>query len=105
MKRKNADYGGDVDALRNFRMHGLLGITVRLHDKLCRLETAGRQELQVSEETAEDTAIDVINYAVLWLAMYRESRPEAIAKKLAAKAGWPTEPTAGPEDHHRRPME
>src|SRR5207249_10854744 len=65
---KNADYSGvDGDPFRNFRRWGLLGIIVRLTDKVTRLETfVDRGDLQVKSEKVRDTVIDIINYAILF---------------------------------------
>ena len=77
MTRKNHDYAGhtDNDPFANFRLcesAGLCsagaGILVRLSDKLSRLATfISKGILKVSDESVEDTILDVINYAVLFL--------------------------------------
>lgn len=67
MKVKNRDYGENDDPFRNFRRWGLLGILVRLGDKLARLETfVERGDLKVVDEQVRDTVLDIINYAVLF---------------------------------------
>jgi len=67
MRNKNHDYASDDDPFRNFRKHGLLGIMVRLSDKISRLETFLEQgKLKVKEETIHDTILDIINYAILF---------------------------------------
>lgn len=64
---KNQDYGTGDDPFRNFRRRGLLGILVRMEDKLARLETfVERGDLKVVDEQVRDTVIDIINYAVLF---------------------------------------
>ena len=71
MKRKNSDYAFGDDPFANFRMfgdkHALLGIVFRLGDKLRRLFKASLgEQLEVSEESARDILLDIINYAVIW---------------------------------------
>src|SRR5256885_4133727 len=65
---KNADYAGvDGDPFRNFRRWGLLGILVRLSDKVARLETfVSRGNLQIKAEQVRDSVLDIINYAILF---------------------------------------
>lgn len=64
--RKNADYGDSFSQLRkrypNF-------ICMRLYDKLNRLDTIIQpgHELQVTDEKAEDTLMDIANYAIMEL--------------------------------------
>lgn len=76
MARKNKDYAGHTtaDPFANFRLSeasGLCsteaGILVRLSDKLSRLASfLKRGELQVKDESVEDTLLDIINYSVLF---------------------------------------
>ena len=70
--KKNNDYGGASDPFKNFRAFEELGILVRMSDKFARLRTAlvEKRELQVSDESVEDTALDLANYALL-LICYR----------------------------------
>ena len=73
MKRKNADYADELDALRNFNMfgreHALLGICFRAGDKWSRaFSYALRGSLSVTDESINDTLIDAINYPILGLA-------------------------------------
>ena len=64
--RKNADYGDSFAQLRkrypNF-------VCMRLFDKLNRLDTIinPNHKLQVSDETIEDTLMDIANYALMEL--------------------------------------
>lgn len=83
-KNKNADYAG-ADGSRpfaNFERAEAMGICsteqgflVRMTDKLSRLATfSNTGKLQVTNESAEDTLLDVVNYAVL-LAAYLKDKP------------------------------
>lgn len=87
-KRKNADYAGNGgDAFNNFtRVEGLCptisteqGFFVRLTDKFSRIGSFIQNgELQVKDESVEDTLLDLSNYAFLFYAFLR-------AKKLKAE--------------------
>ena len=70
MKRKNADYADDdspfgnldlIEALSRGAHSTELGIVIRLGDKLSRLMTATRRDLQVKDESIRDTILDIIN--------------------------------------------
>jgi hypothetical protein len=64
--RKNAGYGSEAigDA-------GLYGIAVRMNDKIKRLMHITRTEGAVSDETLEDTALDLAVYAAIALVYMR----------------------------------
>lgn len=65
-RKKSMDYGSEEDPYQNFRRHGAYGIVVRMDDKLARLNTFVRRgNLEVVEESLEDTLLDLINYAIL----------------------------------------
>lgn len=67
MYQKNHDYANDADPYRNFRMFGLLGIVIRLGDKLARLQSfLENGSLAVQDEQIEDTLKDIINYSVIF---------------------------------------
>lgn len=73
LRRKNKDYAGDRDALINFRRHGVFGVMVRLHDKICRVETlADGRTAAVKNESIRDTLDDIANYANLALCLLEE---------------------------------
>lgn len=92
MGLKNHDYAGysaqgmDIDTMKNFRGHEEFGIVVRMGDKLKRMENFCRTgKLLVQDESIIDTAIDIFNYAVLFLAYSRERRTRLLrgeAEKL-----------------------
>ncbi len=54
-------------------MFGELGILVRMSDKMARLKSAlhDHKEMAVSEETVEDTILDLATYAILLLSYRR----------------------------------
>jgi hypothetical protein len=64
--RKNAGYGPDA-----IGDTGLYGIAVRMNDKVKRLLHITRTEGAVSDETLEDTALDLAVYAAIALVYMR----------------------------------
>ena len=67
-KRKNKDYG---DAFADF---GLIGILVRLNDKLKRAISITENSISlVEDEKIQDTLIDIHNYAAMGLMLVSES--------------------------------
>jgi hypothetical protein len=78
MRAKNQDYAGDKDPFKNFRYAEMVGvdveraILVRMSDKLARISNCLDKEVQVKDETVNDTLSDLINYTAI-LKAYRES--------------------------------
>lgn len=79
--RKSGDYADDGDALRNLRMCEALGlatveqgILVRLTDKLSRLANLMTRDAKVVDESVRDTVLDIVNYALLFLAADAERK-------------------------------
>jgi hypothetical protein len=79
MKDKNSDYGGNNDALRNFRLVEQLGIPMeigiltRLADKIARISNIiTKGSAAVKDETVYDTILDGINYLVILYAALTE---------------------------------
>ena len=92
--RKNHDYAGDSDPLRNFRKSLALGVTpfagvmVRLSDKWSRLESFMQQGiLEVKEESVEDTLLDNAVYSLLAILLYREEKDEDRKQEQIIDAG------------------
>ena len=66
-KKKNADYG---DAFAKF---GIVGVLVRIEDKIQRLLTITKNGVTlVSDESLRDTLLDLHNYAAMALMLLRE---------------------------------
>lgn len=66
-KRKNADYG---DA---FAQYGVVGVMVRMGDKLQRLISVSRSGVSlVNNETLRDTLMDLHNYAAMAILLMDE---------------------------------
>lgn len=84
-ERKNADYGDSFAQLRkrypNF-------VCMRLFDKLNRLDTVIQPEyaLKVSDETLEDTLMDIANYAIMELTERRAAR-DGLKESMFAQDG------------------
>ncbi len=87
IEKKNADYGATDDPFHNFRMAALLklppesGILLRMQDKMARIVSfLEKGNLRVTEESWEDSCVDLINYTVLLCGMLHEkvgeSRPQ-----------------------------
>src|SRR5689334_14738138 len=73
MKQKNEDYATESDVFRNFRMFGLLGVLVRMSDKIARLRTyAERGKFTLANEKVRDDLRDLINYSVLFEGLDQE---------------------------------
>jgi len=71
MKRKNNDYAGEDDALKNLGLFGFFGVCVRLSDKLMRLVNFAKGKgLLVKCESILDTLQDIRIYAILAEVMF-----------------------------------
>ena len=66
--KKNADYGN------SYKQYGLIGVLVRLQDKINRALNITKNGIQVKDESLRDTLIDLHNYAAMAL-METESEP------------------------------
>lgn len=63
---KNRDYGDSFG--QSFEKWGLPMACIRLGDKLNRLESfAQKKDMQVRDESIEDTLMDLANYAIMTL--------------------------------------
>lgn len=63
---KNLDYGDSFG--QSFQKWGLPMSCIRLGDKLNRLESfAQKKDMQVDDESVEDTLMDMANYAIMTL--------------------------------------
>jgi hypothetical protein len=85
--RKNHDYAGTKDPLKNLRacerlnLEPFLGVLVRLQDKWSRLEEFVNSEtLMVKNESVVDTLMDNAVYSLLAIILYQEQQ-----KKLEEK--------------------
>lgn len=66
-KRKNSDYG---DA---FATYGVMGVLVRMGDKISRAVSVSKKELSlVDDETMRDTLMDLHNYSAMAIMLMDE---------------------------------
>jgi hypothetical protein len=66
--KKNADYGD------SYKQYGLVGVLVRLQDKINRALNITKNGIQIKDESLRDTLIDLHNYAAMAL-MESDSEP------------------------------
>jgi hypothetical protein len=64
--RKQRDYGKE-----NIRRFGYVGLVVRVHDKLARLEHLIAQGTRPENESLGDTVLDLVGYSVLGVMLAR----------------------------------
>lgn len=65
-ERKNHDYGDSFG--KSFKEYGMAMPCIRLEDKLNRLKALTRNgNQQVSDESIDDTLMDLANYAIMTL--------------------------------------
>ena len=75
MKKKNADYASDEDALKNFRFAELIGFPTRMGDKVSRLQQIIKSgKVHVKSESIEDTLLDLSNYCHLMMAYIKDTK-------------------------------
>lgn len=81
--RKNHDYAGTSDPLKNLRactrldLEPFMGVMVRLQDKWSRLEEFVKSgKLMVKGESVKDTLMDNAVYSVLAIILYEEQEKE-----------------------------
>jgi hypothetical protein len=79
--RKNHDYAGEKDPLANFKAVERMGFTafdgaiVRMCDKWTRIENFIKSKnLQVKDETIEDTLMDLAVYSLIAILLKREQK-------------------------------
>lgn len=76
-KTKGADYGTDEDPFNNLRaaegfgIPAWVGVALRMRDKMQRIQAFVKKGV-LQNESIEDSLLDMANYAMLGLALYRE---------------------------------
>jgi hypothetical protein len=71
MKKKNHDYGGEIDPLYNFRNCEMLGVSVpkgilvRMMDKISRINVLLDSDNEVKDESIFDSTQDLVNYCAI----------------------------------------
>lgn len=72
-KKKNADYGSSFDDL--FDEFGMTSALIRMKDKYNRLKSiTEKKDIQVKDESVEDTLLDLANYCILTVLKLRKDR-------------------------------
>jgi hypothetical protein len=67
-EKKNADYGD------SFSTHGVIGVIVRISDKISRLTNITNKKItMVSDEGIRDTLLDLHNYAAMAIMLLDEN--------------------------------
>src|SRR6185437_6718536 len=78
--RKGADYGQGTDTFANVRasedfgIPGWLGAVMRGNDKMARLKSFAVKG-KLENEPVEDSLLDLANYAIIAMVLWRESQP------------------------------
>ncbi len=76
--RKNADYGAEGDAFKNFSAGAFFGVDpktgvlTRMIDKLMRVSNLLKRQGKVADESIIDTLSDLANYAIFMRIMIEE---------------------------------
>ena len=92
-KRKNQDYG---DAFANY---GVLGVLVRMGDKIARLQSISKKSVSlVNSESLRDTLIDLHNYSAMAIMLLDEDKDEDKDKE---KITYPNPPPPTPRQTTR----
>lgn len=68
-ERKNNDYGDSFG--KSYEEYGLTMVCIRLEDKLNRLKSLRTKEAEVTDESIEDTLMDLANYSIMTLVEMR----------------------------------
>ena len=90
MEKKNQDYATNESVFENLDMCEAVGLTstekgilIRIQDKLTRLRILLSKPPNVSDESFEDSAKDVINYVVLLIAKRSTREASKTSDKMA----------------------
>ena len=98
-KRKNQDYG---DAFANY---GVLGVLVRMGDKIARLQSISTKSVSlVNSESLRDTLMDLHNYSAMAIMLLDEDEDEDVyenEEKITTKNNYPNPPPPSPRQATR----
>lgn len=79
--KKNRDYGNSFSL--TFEEFGLLSLIIRLSDKIERLKNLNNNELEIKDESVEDSLKDIIGYSILGLIeLHKIKRNENYRKRI-----------------------
>ena len=103
--RKQSDYGRKDDPFANIRasedfgIDGWVGAIIRANDKMRRLQKAAGGST-LTNETVEDSLLNLAVYAAIGLVLYRETQTVEVGKPgddprkgVPVDMGWPDPPT------------
>ena len=81
-KKKRHDYG--QTSTETVKKYGMVAMLIRMYDKLGRLDNLLVQKLQrkVADEKAEDTLLDLANYAIISLIELEKLKAEEIKSEV-----------------------
>ena len=80
--KKNSDYGD------SYKENGLIGVLVRLGDKIRRLQNITDNNISlVHDESLRDTLIDLQNYSTMAIMLYDESKNKIKKNLVVSEAG------------------
>ena len=71
--KKNRDYGNSFE--NSLDEWGLLPSVIRIQEKLDRTKTSLKKDLLVSDESVEDTFLDLANYAIMTVMWLNKDKP------------------------------
>ena len=96
-KRKNQDYG---DA---FATYGVLGVLVRMGDKIARLQSISTKSVSlVNSESLRDTLMDLHNYSAMAIMLLDEDEDvNENEEKITTKNNYPNPPPPSPRQATR----
>jgi hypothetical protein len=77
--KKNADYGN------SYKQYGLIGVLVRLQDKINRCLNITKNGIHVQDESLRDTLIDLHNYAAMAL-MESDQNPRVSIRSCGSES-------------------
>ena len=84
MKKKNADYSSEDDALSNLKEYGFMGVAYKIGDKYCRFKNWVKNgKYEVSDEGILDTLRDLGNFCYLARVMLEEKDKSSPHMNLA----------------------
>lgn len=80
--KKNSDYGD------SYKDYGLIGVLVRLGDKIKRLHNVTNKGINlVNDESLRDTLIDLQNYSTMAIMLYDEGKNKKNKNTIVSEAG------------------
>ena len=79
--KKNSDYGD------SYKDNGLIGVLVRLGDKIKRLQNITNNISLIDDETLRDTLMDLQNYSTMAIMLYDNNKDNNKDNIIVSEAG------------------